>query len=158
MLDYNIICSKYAPRKLNWVRSYEDSYHDKKAAADTTKLHEDYNGHRQVIYRIEGKFGRDFNLAVWQIVRTSLNLNSRQIYIRANNKHDVMRTTHMHICTCACTRACPEPNFSWQNSTSQSWSCRMVPLHLKNSVQAADIFWATWPTIALLHVHITATV
>ena len=30
-------------------------------------------------YRIAGKFGGDFNLAVWRIVRTSPNLNSRQI-------------------------------------------------------------------------------
>ena len=31
------------------------------------------------IYRIAGKFGGDFNLEVWRIVRTSPNLNSRQI-------------------------------------------------------------------------------
>ena len=30
-------------------------------------------------YRTAGKFGRDFNLAVWRIVRTPSNLNSRQI-------------------------------------------------------------------------------
>ena len=30
-------------------------------------------------YRIAGKFGGDFNLAVWRIVRTSPNLNSRHI-------------------------------------------------------------------------------
>ena len=30
-------------------------------------------------YRIAGKFGGDFNLAVWRIVRTSPNLNSCQI-------------------------------------------------------------------------------
>ena len=28
-------------------------------------------------YRIAGKFGGDFNLAVWRIVRTSPNLNPR---------------------------------------------------------------------------------
>ena len=32
-----------------------------------------------ITYRIAGKFGGDFNLAVWRIVRTSPNLNSRQI-------------------------------------------------------------------------------
>ena len=30
------------------------------------------------------------------------------------------------------------------NSTSQSWSCRMVILRLKNNAQAADIFRRTW--------------
>ena len=31
-----------------------------------------------VVCRIVGKFGEDFDLAVWRIVRTPLNLNPRQ--------------------------------------------------------------------------------
>ena len=50
--------------------------------------------HSYIVYGLAGKFCGDFNSAVWRIVRTSPNLNSS-----ANNKHDVMRTTHVHMYT-----------------------------------------------------------
>ena len=42
------------------------------------------------IYRIAGKFGEDFNLAVWRIVK------NRQIKFSPIIKHDVIRNTHAH--------------------------------------------------------------
>ena len=41
-------------------------------------------------YRIAGKFGEDFNLAVWRIVK------NRQIKFSPIIKHDVIRNTHAH--------------------------------------------------------------
>ena len=41
-------------------------------------------------YRIAGKFGEDFNLAVWRIVK------NRQIKFSPIIKHDVIRYTHAH--------------------------------------------------------------
>ena len=61
------------------------------------------------VYRIAGKFGGDFNLAVWRIVRTSPNLNSRQI---KSALIKCVPPTCTYICICARTRVCPGPNFS----------------------------------------------
>ena len=41
-------------------------------------------------YRIAEKFGEDFNLAVWRIVK------NRQIQFSPIIKHDVIRNTHAH--------------------------------------------------------------
>ena len=41
-------------------------------------------------YRIAGKFGEDFNLAVWRIVK------NHQIKFSPIIKHDVIRNTHAH--------------------------------------------------------------
>ena len=47
------------------------------------------------VYRIAGKFGEDFNLAVWRIVK------NRQIKFSPIIKRDVIRNTHVHdVATC----------------------------------------------------------
>ena len=109
-------------------------------------------------YRIAGKFGGEFNLAVWRIVIAKF----KSALALANNKHDVMHTIHAHMYMRA------HAGLSWTeffmtalalySSVKQvevghiGWSYRMVPLHLKNSEQTADIFRGTWPTIALLRI------
>ena len=52
-----------------------------------TQIH----AHIRYNYRIAGKFGEDFNLAVWRI------LKNRQIKFSPIIKHDVIRITHAHI-------------------------------------------------------------
>ena len=42
-------------------------------------------------YRIAGKFGEDFNLAIWGIVK------NRQIKFSPMKKPDIMHTTHARI-------------------------------------------------------------
>ena len=46
------------------------------------------------LYRIAGKFGEDFNLAVWRIVK------NRQIKFSPIIKHDVIRYTNAHGTDC----------------------------------------------------------
>ena len=55
--------------------------------------------HLHFMYRISGKFGEDFNLAVWRIVK------NRQIKFSPIIKRDVIRNTHAHgLSTLQCAR------------------------------------------------------
>ena len=120
-----------------------------------------YTDRVEASYHIEGNFGEVFNLVIRRFCGKSPNLKPANISFYDVMTRFMWRDVRANVKRCKLSIIVR--NKVLPRCKNRTWGClpgtmlqQIVPLHLKKSEHAVDIFQGTWPTMVLLRTTATA--